>query len=41
MTRGHENGEGTDCGLEGWPGWRGVKGKKRNWDNCSRINNTI
>ena len=32
-----DNGEGIDCGLEGWAGWKGAKGKK--WDNCNRINN--
>ena len=22
-----DNGEGIDCGLQGWAGWRGTKGK--------------
>ena len=32
-----DNGEGIDCGLQGWGGWRGANGKK--WDNCNRISN--
>ena len=29
-----DNGEGIDCGLEGWAGWR-----RQNGDNYNRINN--
>ena len=35
-----DNGEGTDCGREGWAGLREAKGKN-DWDNCNRINNKI
>ena len=27
MTHGHGQQRGTDCGLEGWAGWRRAKGK--------------